>query len=75
MTGIAQRFALIEEKNPYASSFIVFSKTICDQAFTRPVLARWFRKLVDKNDYDSKDMQKLIDWLLEHSKCSSMNGI
>lgn len=61
MRSIEARFKLMETKYPFHSSFICFLRTIDKQGFSRPMIIKWFRKLVDKEDYDKSVMWKLID--------------
>lgn len=60
MRSIEARFNLIAKKNPYLSSYIVFSMTVRGQGFAKDSIARWFNKLVSKEDYTRKDKENLI---------------
>lgn len=60
MRSIQRRFEGLQEKHPNLSTYIIFAKAVRGQRFTRPIMTKWFKKLVDKNDYDPKDRNTLI---------------
>lgn len=68
MRSIQRRFNLLTHKKSEWSSFISFSDAIKGQGFSQNMIARWFNKLVGKDDYDKKDKKKLIQHLWELSK-------
>ena len=67
MKSIERRFNNITEKKPFWSSFICFAEAVKGQRFTRPILHRWFQKLVQKDDYAQSDKRTL----LRHLDCLS----
>jgi len=67
MKSIERRFNNITEKKPFWSSFICFAEAVKEQCFTKPILHRWFQKLVQKDDYAPSDKRTL----LRHLDCLS----
>ena len=59
MKSIARRFKKISEKNPYWSDNTCFAVAITGQNFSRQTIAKWFNKLVDKNDYGKNDKKAI----------------
>jgi hypothetical protein len=64
MRSIERRFKKIEKENPNLSTFIVFSRAVAGQHFSKDRLSRWFNKLVDKDDYDKKDKKTILEYLM-----------
>lgn len=62
--NIKETFKKIEKKNPHASSFIVFAKTIRSKKLTEKTVRNFFWKLVDREDYTKKDAKYLIPFLM-----------
>lgn len=50
-------------KREGVSTFIAFLRSIKGRGFDRFTIGRWFNKLVDKDDYERKDRDKLLEWL------------
>ena len=67
MKSIERRFNNITEKKPFWSSFICFAEAVKGQHFTQPILHRWFKKLVEKDDYAQSDKRTI----LRHLDCLS----
>lgn len=63
MRSIERRFKNTEKRYPELSSFICFCKTIKGQKFSANMVHRWFYKLVDKNDYSSREKRELFKHL------------
>ena len=63
MKSIEARFKDVESGNPLYSSYICFYFAILKQMFTRPVLTKWFSKLVSRDDYSRGDKVTLLDQL------------
>lgn len=61
MRSIEKRFAM--KLNPAISSYLAFSQAVRGQNFTKGMIARWFNKLVEKDDYDPADKKALISHL------------
>ncbi len=68
MRSIQRRFETFQQKNRDASTYINFAHAVKQQGFSKNILARWFNKLVKKDDYDKKDKKRLINHLWELSK-------
>lgn len=62
MKSLEVRFA-IEMETPCVSTFIAFVRAVKGGRYARKIVVRWFNRLVDKDDYASRDKIKLIDWL------------
>ena len=67
MKSIERRFNNIQQKNPYWSSYVCFFSAIERQNFTKQTIARWFNKLVEKDDYSSSDKKAILTQLYAHS--------
>ena len=67
MKSIQRAFEVILEQNPSVSTYIAFSRAITGKKFTKPMISRWFSKLVDKDDYARSEKRALIDYLCELS--------
>lgn len=63
MRSIQRRFLIEQDKNPLLSSLMNFSSAVRGQRFNKRSISDWFDKLVDKEDYDRKDKQDIIDFL------------
>ena len=63
MRSIERRFKKLEQENPSMSSLGVFITTINGQSFREESVLSWFKKLVDKEDYDSSAKRELIEYL------------
>ncbi len=75
MRSIQRRFEAFKSKNPNLSSYVVLSHAVKQQRFSRDMISRWFNKLVEKDDYDSKDKRKLIQQLWKLSNDAEDNGL
>lgn len=51
----------MEKKYPEHSSFVVFGRAVKGQKFGRAMIAKYFRRLVDKDDYARKDIMRLTE--------------
>ncbi|MFA6135757.1 MAG: hypothetical protein WC705_00080 [Candidatus Paceibacterota bacterium] len=60
MKSIQRRFKKILLRNPYWSSYISFCEAIRSQKFSKKTIAIWFNKLVEKDDYDSKERRDIL---------------
>jgi hypothetical protein len=58
----------MEKKNPFHSTIINFGRAVRGQNFASKVIAYWFNKLVDPDDYSRKDKKELMAWLEEINK-------
>ncbi len=68
MKSIQRRFEAIQEKNPNYSSYLSFAHAISGQKFSRPTIARWYKKLVEVDDYAPSERKEIIDYLVLISK-------
>ena len=60
MKSLERRFKLMEEKNPFHSTYVNFGRAIRGQGFSSKVIEFWFNKLVDKDDYAKSDKKTLL---------------
>ncbi len=67
MRSIQRRFKLEQEKNPLSSDFICFSAAVYKQGFSKDRIDRWFKELVNKNEYDKSERKEILSWLEKHS--------
>ena len=68
MKSIEKRFNKIKIRNPYYSSIICFNLAVEKQDFCEQIIARWFNKLVEKDDYSSKDKKDIFAFLYALTK-------
>lgn len=68
MRSLERRFNKIQKNNPYYSSIICFNLAVEKQKFSHSTIARWFNKLVDKDDYCSKDKKEIFAFLYSFTK-------
>ena len=67
MRSVEARFRKIQKKQPFWSDYVCLSEATKGQKFTRRRLHSHFLKLVDKDDYDKKDANKLVKHLWKNS--------
>lgn len=60
MKSIERRFKSIKEKKEGWSTYLCFAQAITGQKFSRESLHRWFNKLVNKDDYSTKDKRNIL---------------
>ncbi len=65
MRSIEARFK--EHYKNSTTSYLAFVRAIKEQGFSRDSIARSFVKLVDKSDYDKKEKNQIIDYLVHLS--------
>ena len=75
MRSIQRRFLAQETKHPFASSYIHFAEAIKGQRFSKPMICRWFNKLVDKDDYSRSEKRAVISHLENPSNPPRTTGI
>lgn len=63
MRSIERRFKSFEEGRPAASTFLNFCSAIKGEGFEPTLVRRWFKKLVDKDDYEASDKRVLLKHL------------
>jgi hypothetical protein len=64
MHSIEQKFKTIQDKNPLASTIIVFGRAVRGSKVKRESVDQLFKKLVDKDDYQTNTREAIIDWML-----------
>jgi deoxyhypusine synthase len=60
MRSLEKRFNNIAEKNFNLSSYTCFARAISGQKFNKQTIHRWFKILVDKDDYCKKEKRKIL---------------
>jgi hypothetical protein len=60
MKSIERRSNNIKEKKNGWSSYACFAEAVTGQKFTGEAIRRWFNKLVDKDDYASRDKRAIL---------------
>ena len=63
MKSIQQRFLKTEERFPRYSTFVNYSLGVEGLKVTDKSLSKWFKRLVNKDDYDKADFKKLLRWV------------
>lgn len=69
MKSLERRFNNIAKKKLFWSSYIHFAEAVKEQKFSRPIIHRWFNKLVDKNDYARNEKRAILKHLENLSSC------
>lgn len=69
MKSLERRFNKISDKKPFWSSYIHFAEAVKEQNFSRPIIHRWFNKLVDKDDYVKNEKRAILEHLENISNC------
>jgi len=64
MYNVKQRFEKITENKPYLSSYMVYAETVSNTGLTEDVVRRWFRKLVDADDYAKSEAPAILRYLV-----------
>jgi len=62
MRSIEARFK--EHYKDSTTSYLAFVRAIKEQGFSRDSISRNFIKLVDKTDYDKREKNQIIDYLV-----------
>jgi hypothetical protein len=75
MKSIERKFNSIAEKNPNLSSYICFAKTVEEQGLNIQTIHRWFKKLVNKDDYEKSEKRALLENLANLSGTLRTTGI
>ncbi len=63
MKSIERRFLALQQKQTEHSSFINFGRAVEGGRFKQEAVRRWFKKLVDRDDYDPADKRALLRYL------------
>jgi len=67
MRSIERVFNKISKLNPCWSNHTCFAEAVIGRKFSRPSIAKWFNKLVDKAEYCQKDRAIIVKQLHELS--------
>lgn len=69
MKSLERRFNNIRGKlkNSDWSNYLVFAEAVREQYFSKQAIHRWFYKLVDQDDYASKEKKEILSFLTNHS--------
>lgn len=54
-----------KENNPYWSSINCFTNTIINGNYKKTEIGKTFNKVVDKKDYERKDKERILGWLMK----------
>jgi hypothetical protein len=65
-------FDVIQDKNPGLSTLICFSKAIAKRNYEPEYVTKWFKKLVDKEDYEHRDRDEVLVWLQKYTTVGSV---
>lgn len=57
---IEQSFLKNQKENPLHSSYVNFRRAIDGRNFSQSIVFTYFKKLVDKSDYDLHDREELL---------------
>jgi hypothetical protein len=60
-----EKFKELTEKYPNHSSFIVYTKVIKGSGYSKGVVSKWFKLLVDSSDYLISEKKELLNWLFQ----------
>ncbi len=60
LSVLEKSFKIEVEKNPGLSSFICWGRTVRGKKLSESIVGRGFRKFVDKDDYDHRNIDNLI---------------
>ena len=74
MRSIKKRVEAMKAKMPNGSSYLQFARAVTDRKFSRPVIARWFARMVEKDDYDRATRKAIIDHLVKISNPPEEEG-
>ena len=75
MKSIQARFDILSRRFPYHGSLIVFGRACRGQKFKRPTVAKFFRRLVDKNDYAKSDTMRLMKHFMKFTEDAENQGV
>jgi hypothetical protein len=63
MKSLERRFDAIQKRNPSWSSLTCFAMAINGQGFSKQTVARWFNKLVPKEEYSDAAKKEVMSSL------------
>ena len=67
MKSLQSRFNKFKTSNPNLGYYIVISRAVQGQKFSKKIISRWFNRLVPDDVYESGDKKYLIDELVKIS--------
>ena len=67
MKSIERRYKNIVKENRSWSSYMCFAEAIKKQGFNEQIISRWFKKLVNKNDYAKNEKKQILSFCLKLS--------
>lgn len=70
MRSIERRFEIYKRKNPDLGDFTILMRTVKGQNYSKETISRWFKKLVEKDEYSPSDKRHLMGELLKLTKYS-----
>ncbi len=70
MKSVQRKFNNIKKNNPCWSSYICFAETVSNQNFSKKIIRKYFRKLIDKKDYLQAEKKEVLNYLLQIKKDS-----
>ena len=68
MRTIERRFDTIRKKNEHWSDYVCLAEAIRGRNFTRRRIYTYFKKLVNKDDYEDADTNALVRFLHQVTK-------
>lgn len=72
MKSIKRNFDKIVTNNPGWSTYTCFAMAIVGKDFRNETIRRWFNKLVNKEDYSSRDKKEVLGFLYHTSHFSKV---
>lgn len=57
---LEKSFNKVKRENPYWSDIICFNNTLIGRNFKKGEINKMFRKLVSRDDYEKKDLEKVL---------------
>ncbi len=64
MKGLESRFAIEQSKSPSLSSLVNLGHAVEYQRYDRFTISKALHKLVEKDDYEKRDTEEIVDHLL-----------
>jgi hypothetical protein len=74
MRSLERVFNKIKQENHLWSDYICFAETVKGRKFSRQIIARYFNRLVNKDDYVKRDKKPLLKQLSELSQGAIKSG-
>jgi hypothetical protein len=74
MKSIQRRFCVFKKKHADLADFTVLMKTVKGQFYNQNTISKWFRELVEKEDYSKNDKRTLMAQLIKLTNWSEEHG-